>query len=174
MGVAAFFGMFAGIYHWFPKMFGRHMNNTLSYIHFWGTIVCAYLIFFPMHWEYMLPRRYPTHAGFDTFGMFAQLNEFITIAAMASFAFQLIFVFNFFYSIWYGRKLKEQNPYHATTLEWTHRSARVTVTGLAIFLKCTAGHMITASMGVISYLKQNRCLSMRSSMANMAMKWTAM
>lgn len=119
MGVAAFFGMFAGVYNWFPKMFGRYMNPTLGFIHFWGTIVSAYLIFFPMHFEYMLPRRYPTHAGFETFGMFAGLNEFISIFAFVSFACQLIFVFNFFYSIWYGRKVREHNPWGATTLEWT-------------------------------------------------------
>jgi cytochrome c oxidase subunit 1 len=119
MGVAAFFGMFAGVYNWFPKMFGRYMNQTLGYIHFWGTIICAYLIFFPMHFEYMLPRRYPTHAGYETFGMFAQLNEFISVFAIISFACQMLFVFNFFYSIWYGRKLREANPYGSTTLEWT-------------------------------------------------------
>lgn len=119
MGVAAFFGMFAGVYNWFPKMFGRYMNQSLGYIHFWGTLICAYLIFFPMHFEYMLPRRYPTHAGFETFGMFAQLNEFISVFAIISFACQMLFVFNFFYSIWYGRKVRELNPYHSTTLEWT-------------------------------------------------------
>lgn len=95
------------------------MNQTLGYVHFWGTLICAYLIFYPMHFEYMLPRRYPTHAGFDTFGMFAKLNQLISIAAFFSFAFQLLFVYNFFYSIWYGRKLKESNPYKANTLEWT-------------------------------------------------------
>ncbi len=51
MGVASFFGMFAGVYHWFPKMFGRYLNNTMAYIHFWVTIVGAYLIFWPMHYE---------------------------------------------------------------------------------------------------------------------------
>ncbi|MGZ8549001.1 MAG: cytochrome c oxidase subunit I, partial [Chitinophagaceae bacterium] len=60
MGVASMFGMFAGIYHWFPKMYGRYLNNTLAYIHFWGTIVGAYLIFWPMHYQGLagIPRRY--------------------------------------------------------------------------------------------------------------------
>src|ERR1700712_2322216 len=60
MGVASFFGMFAGIYHWFPKMFGRFLNNTLGYLHFWVTICGAYLIFWPMHYEGLagMPRRY--------------------------------------------------------------------------------------------------------------------
>ncbi|HNW00368.1 MAG TPA: cbb3-type cytochrome c oxidase subunit I, partial [Chitinophagales bacterium] len=119
MGVAAFFGMFAGVYHWFPKMFGRYMNQTLGYIHFWGTIAAAYLIFFPMHWEIALPRRYYTHSGFEAFSGFEQLNMFISTMAIISFALQLLFVFNFFYSIFFGRKVREMNPYGATTLEWT-------------------------------------------------------
>ncbi len=119
MGVAAFFGMFAGIYHWFPKMFGRYMNQTLGYIHFWGTIAAAYLIFYPMHFEIALPRRYYTHSGFETFSGFESLNMFISTMAIISFALQLLFVFNFFYSIWYGRKVRDLNPYNANTLEWT-------------------------------------------------------
>ena len=119
MGVAAFFGMFAGVYHWFPKMFGRYMNQTLGYIHFWGTIVSAYLIFYPMHFEIALPRRYYTHSGFETFSGFESLNMFISTVAIISFALQLLFVFNFFYSIWYGRKMRDKNPYNANTLEWT-------------------------------------------------------
>ena len=60
MGVAAFFGMYAGVYHWFPKMYGRFMNETLGKIHFWGTIISAYAIFWPMHYLGMagVPRRY--------------------------------------------------------------------------------------------------------------------
>jgi cytochrome c oxidase subunit I len=119
MGVAAFFGMFAGVYHWFPKMFGRYMNQTLGFIHFWGTIAAAYLIFYPMHFEIALPRRYYTHSGFETFQGFESLNMFISTVAIISFALQLLFVFNFFYSIWYGRKVREKNPYNANTLEWT-------------------------------------------------------
>ncbi|MBK7036579.1 MAG: cbb3-type cytochrome c oxidase subunit I [Chitinophagales bacterium] len=119
MGVAAFFGMFAGVYHWFPKMFGRYMNQTLGFIHFWGTICAAYLIFYPMHFEIALPRRYYTHSGFETFAGFESLNMFISTVAIISFALQLLFVFNFFYSIWYGRKVREKNPYNANTLEWT-------------------------------------------------------
>ncbi|NVK05781.1 MAG: cbb3-type cytochrome c oxidase subunit I, partial [Flavobacteriia bacterium] len=60
MGLSAIFGMFAGVYHWFPKMFGRRMNKTMGYLHFWITFVCAYGVFFPMHFTGMagLPRRY--------------------------------------------------------------------------------------------------------------------
>src|SRR6201992_92932 len=60
MGVSAFMGMFCGVYHWFPKMYGRYLNNTMSYIHFWVTLIGAYLIFWPMHYEGLagMPRRY--------------------------------------------------------------------------------------------------------------------
>jgi cytochrome c oxidase subunit I len=121
MGVSAFFGMFAGIYHWFPKMFGRFMNNTLAYIHFWVTLVGAYLIFWPMHYEGLagMPRRYLDYSNWSSFNQFGDLNKFISTVAMIVFAMQLLFVFNFFYSIWKGRKVTTKNPWGAATLEWT-------------------------------------------------------
>ncbi|MBS0026114.1 cytochrome c oxidase subunit I [Chitinophaga sp. 22321] len=121
MGVSAFFGMFAGIYHWFPKMYGRFMNQTIGYIHFWVTMIGAYLIFWPMHYEGMagMPRRYYDVSGWASFKQFGGLNEFITIVVILVFAVQLLFVFNFFYSIFKGRKMTTQNPWNATTLEWT-------------------------------------------------------
>lgn len=121
MGIAAFFGMFAGVYHWFPKMFGRFMNETLGRIHFWGTIVGAYAIFWPMHYLGMagVPRRYYKFDVFESFGHFSQMNKFITIAAIFVFALQILFVINFFYSIWKGRKMTTKNPWGASTLEWT-------------------------------------------------------
>lgn len=121
MGVAAFFGMFAGVYHWYPKMFGRFMNTTLGKIHFWGTIIGAYSIFWPMHYLGMagVPRRYYRFDTFDAFRDFSAMNQFITVAAIITFGVQLLFVLNFFYSIWYGRKQKTKNPYGSNTLEWT-------------------------------------------------------
>ncbi|HEX6427730.1 MAG TPA: cbb3-type cytochrome c oxidase subunit I [Niastella sp.] len=121
MGVSAFFGMFAGIYHWFPKMYGRYMNNTLAYIHFWVTLIGAYLIFWPMHYEGLagMPRRYLDYSNWSSFNQFGDLNKFISTVAMIVFAIQLLFVFNFFYSIWKGRKVTTLNPWGATTLEWT-------------------------------------------------------
>jgi len=121
MGVASFFGMYAGVYHWFPKMFGRLMNNTLGYIHFWGTLVCAYVIFWPMHYEGLagMPRRYYDFSQWESFKQFGDLNVVITIASIISFALQLLFVFNFFYSIFKGRKLTTPNPWNSNTLEWT-------------------------------------------------------
>ncbi|MBV8254889.1 MAG: cbb3-type cytochrome c oxidase subunit I [Chitinophaga sp.] len=121
MGVSAFFGMFAGIYHWFPKMYGRFMNNTLGYIHFWITLVGAYCIFWPMHYEGMagMPRRYFDYSTWTSFNQFSGLNQFISFVVIIVFAVQLLFVFNFFYSIFKGRKMTTQNPWKATTLEWT-------------------------------------------------------
>lgn len=121
MGVASFFGMFAGVYHWFPKMYGRYLNNTMSFIHFWVTLVGAYLIFWPMHYQGLagMPRRYTDFSNWESFKNFAEMNRFISSVAMIVFAVQLLFVFNFFYSIFKGRKVTSQNPWGANTLEWT-------------------------------------------------------
>ena len=121
MGVAGFFGMFAGVYHWFPKMYGRFLNNTLGFIHFWVTLIGAYLIFWPMHYEGLagMPRRYYDFSGWESFKMFAGLNEFISFISILVFAAQLLFVFNFFYSIFKGRKVTTANPWASNTLEWT-------------------------------------------------------
>ena len=120
MGVAAFFGMWAGVYHWFPKMFGRFMNPTLGYLHFWGSLVGGYLVFFPMHFMAGVPRRYYTFGQFESFNNFADINVMITIAAFIVFASQIFFLINFFYSMFKGREVKDNlNPWGANTLEWT-------------------------------------------------------
>jgi cytochrome c oxidase subunit 1 len=121
MGVASFFGMFAGVYHWFPKMYGRYLNNTMGYIHFWITLVGAYLIFWPMHYQGFagMPRRYYDYSNWESFKHFMELNRFISTVAMVVFAAQLLLVFNFFYSIFKGRKVRSENPWGANTLEWT-------------------------------------------------------
>jgi cytochrome c oxidase subunit 1 len=121
MGVAGMFGMFAGLYHWYPKMYGRYMNNTLAFIHFWVTMIGSYLIFWPMHYEGLagMPRRYYDYTNWESFKMFAGLNQFISFVAIIVFAAQLLFVFNFFYSIFKGRKVTTLNPWGAATLEWS-------------------------------------------------------
>jgi cytochrome c oxidase subunit 1 len=120
MGSASFFGMIAGVYHWFPKMFGRMMDERLGYIHFWLTFIGVYLIFFPMHYIGIagFPRRYYSWTGFDAFNSFTDLNQFISIAAIITFLAQFIFVFNFFYSMFKGR-IASLNPWRSNTLEWT-------------------------------------------------------
>jgi len=120
MGISALYGFFAGVYHWFPKMFGRMMNKTQGYVHFWVTAVCAYGVFFPMHFIGMagLPRRYYTNSAFPLFDDLADVNVLITVFAIIGAVFQIVFFWNFFYSMFYGKKAT-QNPWKSNTLEWT-------------------------------------------------------
>src|SRR5574339_373087 len=120
MGSASFFGMMAGVYHWFPKMFGRMMDSKLGYVHFWLTFVGVYLVFFPMHYIGIagFPRRYYSWTNFETFNGWADLNMLVSVAAILTLGAQFIFLFNFFYSIWRGR-LASANPWYSNTLEWT-------------------------------------------------------
>ena len=120
MGLSAIYGMFAGVYHWFPKMYGKMMNKNFGYIHFWGTFICAYGVFFPMHFLGLagLPRRYYTNTAFPMFDGLTDINNVITFFALAGAIVQMIFLFNFFYSIFKGTKTK-QNPWRSNTLEWT-------------------------------------------------------
>ncbi len=120
MGSAAIFGMLSGIYHWYPRMFGRMMNNTLGYLHFWLTLVSAYCVFFPMHFMGLagVPRRYYANTAYDQFNVFVDMNQFVTIAAIIGGAAQLLFLINFFGSIFRGKRAP-QNPWHSNTLEWT-------------------------------------------------------
>ena len=120
MGLSAIFGMFAGVYHWFPKMYGRMMNKSMGYAHFWLTFITAYGVFFPMHFLGMagLPRRYYSNTAFPMFDNLADINVLITYLAIIGGIAQLIFIFNFFYSIWRGPKAT-QNPWRANSLEWT-------------------------------------------------------
>ena len=125
MGMSAVFGMFAGVYHWFPKMFGRMLNTRLGYAHFWVTLVGAYGVFFPMHFVGLAgaPRRYYDYSSYsefdnNSFELMVDLNQIITTFAILAAIGQVIFLFNFFYSIFRGPKAP-QNPWNATTLEWT-------------------------------------------------------
>jgi cytochrome c oxidase subunit I len=120
MGSASFFGLMAGVYHWFPKMFGRMMDARLGYIHFWATFIGVYLVFFPMHYIGIagFPRRYYSWTGFEFSNMYTDLNMFVSVAAFLTFGAQLIFLFNFFYSMYRGR-VASLNPWRSNTLEWT-------------------------------------------------------
>ncbi len=120
MGVAALMAILGGIYHWFPKVTGRMLNETLGKLHFWVTFVGAYMIFFPMFLLGILgvPRRYfdfnvleylPPQTGV--------LNIVITVAALTVGAAQLLFLGNLIWSALKGKKA-EANPWQATTLEW--------------------------------------------------------
>jgi cytochrome c oxidase subunit 1 len=126
MGLSAIFGMLAGVYHWFPRMYGRLMNLKLGYIHFWGTFICAYGTFFPMHFLGMagLPRRYYSNSAFPMFDNLVDINEIVSFFAIAGALIQVIFFFNFFYSIFRG-PISPQNPWKSNTLEWTAPVARI-------------------------------------------------
>jgi len=120
MGASAIFGMFAGVYHWFPKMYGKMMNKHLGYAHFWLTVIGVYGVFFPMHFLGLagVPRRYYTNTEFPMFDGLADINVMISIFAFLGAFAQCIFIFNFFYSIYRGNR-SPQNPWNSNTLEWT-------------------------------------------------------
>lgn len=120
MGISALYGFFAGVYHWFPKMFGRMMNKNLGFIHFWVTLIGAYGVFFPMHFIGIagLPRRYYDNTSFPYFDDMADVNVLISVFAIITALIQLVFVYNFIHSIFFGKRA-EQNPWNSTTLEWT-------------------------------------------------------
>jgi len=126
MGLSAIFGMFAGVYHWFPKMFLRMMNKKLGYLHFWVTFISAYGVFFPMHFLGLagVPRRYYTNSAFPMFDNLVDINEIVTVFAIIAALAQFIFIFNFFYSIFRGEKAP-QNPWNSNTLEWTTPMANI-------------------------------------------------
>ncbi|WP_400262361.1 cbb3-type cytochrome c oxidase subunit I [Sphingobacterium sp. SG20118] len=120
MGSASIFGMLCGVYHWFPKMFGRMMNTKLGYLHFWMTFIGAYLVFFPMHFMGIdgVPRRYYAFTEFTFMEKWVSVNILITWAAIIAGFGQVAFLFNFFYSIFFGERAP-QNPWNSNTLEWT-------------------------------------------------------
>lgn len=120
MGSASIFGMLAGVYHWFPRMYGRMMDEKLGYLHFWVTFICAYLVFFPMHFMGIdgVPRRYYAFTEFPSMERWLPVNEFISWAAIIAGFAQLAFLWNYVYSIFYGKKA-ENNPWKSNTLEWT-------------------------------------------------------
>jgi cytochrome c oxidase subunit 1 len=123
MGVASIFGMFAATYFWFPKMFGRFMSERLGQIHFWITFVGVYAIFIPMHVMGLvgMPRRYSSFTEYEFLRTLHPLVIFVSIAAIITIAAQFIFYFNLIWSLFKGKKAGD-NPWEATTLEWSTAS----------------------------------------------------
>src|ERR1700719_3057734 len=117
MGVAAMFGIFAGTYFWFPKMFGRMMNETLGRVHFWLSFVGTYAIFMPFHYLGMAGnvRRYQAFTP-DYMQPFIPVHKFITVAALITGAAQLLFIYNLIHSRFKGAPAPD-NPVEATSLE---------------------------------------------------------
>jgi cytochrome c oxidase subunit 1 len=120
MGVASIFGIFAATYYWFPKMVGRMMSESMARWHFFITLIGTYAIFMPMHYLGMAAhlRRYSQLTELKYLHDLVPLQEFMTYAAFITIGGQLIFLFNLFWSMKYGKKASD-NPWEATTLEWT-------------------------------------------------------
>ncbi|WP_166015828.1 MULTISPECIES: cbb3-type cytochrome c oxidase subunit I [Chelativorans] len=120
MGVAPILVIFGAIYHWYPKITGRMLDEWMGQFHFWVTFVGAYAIFFPMHYVGLVgvPRRY-VEIGESAFipPSVQDLNAFITVAALIVGFAQMVFLFNLFWSLRYGREAGG-NPWRATSLEW--------------------------------------------------------
>ncbi|MEZ5891339.1 MAG: cytochrome c oxidase subunit I [Xanthobacteraceae bacterium] len=120
MGVAPIMVIFGAIYHWYPKITGRMLNEGLGKIHFWISFLGAYAIFFPMHYVGLMgiPRRYFDVSDMNFVPPSAHdLNAFISIMALIVGAAQIIFLFNLAWSLRHGKKA-DGNPWRATTLEW--------------------------------------------------------
>jgi cytochrome c oxidase subunit 1 len=112
--------MFAGIYFWFPKMFGRMMSEKIGKIHFLITFVGVYAIFVPMHSMGIIgmPRRYSQFTEYAFLTKAHPLVLLVTIAAIVTAVTQILFVVNFFWSMFKGERATD-NPWNATTLEWS-------------------------------------------------------
>jgi cytochrome c oxidase subunit 1 len=131
MGVAATFAILGALFFWFPKMFGRRLNESLGKLHFWLTFAGVYCVFMPMHWlGLMTHTRAASSAAAiaslgTTFGASlgappgVSLRTFVTVATILTVAAQALFLFNFVWSLWRGEKAEDGNPWRATTLEWT-------------------------------------------------------
>jgi cytochrome c oxidase subunit 1 len=120
MGVAPIMVVFGGIYHWYPKVTGRMLDEAMGKFHFWVTFVGAYAIYFPMHYLGLLgmPRRYHDMGDSAFIPASAQtLNAFITIMALIVGFAQLVFLFNLVWSLFKGKE-SGGNPWKANSLEW--------------------------------------------------------
>lgn len=121
MGVAATFAILGALFFWFPKLFGRRLNEPLGKIHFWLTFAGVYLVFMPMHWLGLL-----AHSRVSSGSAVASLaaagsstRSFITAAILLTVFAQTLFLINFLWSLFRGEKVLECNPWRATTLEWS-------------------------------------------------------
>ena len=120
MAVSPVLALYGGLYHWFPSVTGRMLDDRLGKIHFWITFIGTYLIYFPMHYIGFLgvPRRYYSNEQFDFIPTsVGDLNQFITICALLVGASQFILLYNFIVSATRGEKAPK-NPWGACTLEW--------------------------------------------------------
>lgn len=121
MGVAATFAVLAGLFFWFPKLFGRRLNESLGKAHFWLTFAGVYCVFMPMHWLGLVSLS-SKNAGANLSSVAAWIGparSFITAGILITVFAQGIFLFNFLWTLFRGERVEEDNPWHATTLEWS-------------------------------------------------------
>jgi cytochrome c oxidase subunit I len=127
MGVAATFAILGALFFWFPKMFGRCLNEPLGKLHFWLTFAGVYCVFMPMHWLGLMAHSRGGATAFAVnpplaaslsvpFG--SSLRSFVTGATILTVGAQTLFLFNFIWSFWRGERTEDRNPWRATTLEW--------------------------------------------------------
>ena len=121
MGVAATFAILAALFFWFPKLFGCRLNETLGKVHFWMTFAGVYCIFMPMHWLGLLTQSnlLPEAQRAAVASAGASIRTLVTVATIWTVAAQTLFLVNFFGSLLRQRTGEENNPWGATTLEWT-------------------------------------------------------
>ena len=145
MGVAATFAMLGALFFWFPKLFGRRLNEMLGKIHFWLTFTGAYLVFMPMHWLGLFSHAniYSGSRAAVTDAIVGPVHTFITVAAILMVFAQGIFLINFLWSLFRGEKVDERNPWRATTLEWG--LARVTAPALRRIARWAARDLVAVS-----------------------------
>jgi len=121
MGVAATFAILAALFFWFPKLFGTRLNEGLGKVHFWMTFAGVYAIFMPLHWGGLLTQSHVLgeahRAAIASAG--ASIRTFVTLATVWTVSAQTLFVINFHYGLLRRRRAEENNPWRATTLEWS-------------------------------------------------------
>ena len=125
MGVAATFAILAAIFFWFPKLFGRRLNESLGKTHFWLTFAGVYCVFMPMHWLGLISQSARKSGGdlASVAELLGPARSFVTAGILITVFAQGIFLFNFLWSLLHGERIKESNPWRSTTLEWSVASA---------------------------------------------------
>jgi cytochrome c oxidase subunit 1 len=149
MGVAATFAVLAALFFWFPKLFGCRLNETLGKVHFWMTLAGVYLVFMPMHWLGLLTQSslLPDAQRVAVASAGASIRSIVTVATICTVAAQVLFVWNFFGSLLRTKVLEENNPWCATTLEWTVASPAPSVNfGGVLPLVCRGAYEFTGAM----------------------------
>jgi cytochrome c oxidase subunit 1 len=121
MGVAATFAILAALFFWFPKIFGCRMNETLGKAHFWMTFAGVYCIFMPMHWLGLLTQsnQLPDVQRAALASAGGSIRTLVTVTTIWTVAAQTLFVVNFFGSLVGKKQTEENNPWSASTLEWS-------------------------------------------------------